>query len=81
MRSMTRRLKGAALAVLFSVFFWLVAPVEVATAQQAPARPGVFGEVIDVRVVNIEVVVTDRAGQRILLLQSHHRPPQIGDPR
>jgi VWFA-related protein len=28
-------------------------------------RPGVFGEILDVRVVNVEVVVTDRQGNRI----------------
>jgi VWFA-related protein len=28
-------------------------------------RPGVFGEVLDVRVVNVEVVVTDRDGNRV----------------
>src|SRR5215211_6922514 len=34
-----------------------------AGAQQQPAEP--FGEVIDVRVVNVEVVVTDREGNRV----------------
>jgi len=29
------------------------------------ARPGVFGEVLDVRVVNVEVVVTDKKGSRV----------------
>jgi VWFA-related protein len=39
-----------------------------ALAQQAPAAaepPPFFGEEIDVRVVNVEAVVTDRAGQRV----------------
>lgn len=39
-----------------------------AFAQQAPAPaepPPLFGEEIDVRVVNVEAVVTDRAGQRV----------------
>lgn len=38
-----------------------------AAAQQAPAAgaPPVFGEEVDVRVVNLEVVVTDRAGNRV----------------
>lgn len=31
----------------------------------APAQPGVFGETVDVRVVNIEVVVTDRQNERV----------------
>ncbi|MFQ5348894.1 MAG: VWA domain-containing protein, partial [Thermoanaerobaculia bacterium] len=33
-----------------------------AAAQQPGERPGVFAEVLDVRVVNIEVVVTDKKG-------------------
>ena len=37
-----------------------------AAAQQPPERaPDVFGETIDVRVVNVEVVVTDRDGNRV----------------
>jgi VWFA-related protein len=42
-----------------------------AISQQAPpsALPGVFGEVLDVRVVNLEVVVTDRDGIPILGLR------------
>lgn len=38
-----------------------------ATAQQPPASepPSIYGDVIDVRVVNVEVVVTDRAGNRV----------------
>jgi VWFA-related protein len=39
-----------------------------AAAQQAPAQeaqPSLFGEQIDVRVVNVEVVVTDRQGNRV----------------
>lgn len=38
-----------------------------ASAQQAP--PDSFGEVIDVRVVNVEVVVTDKGGNRVSGLQ------------
>ncbi len=34
------------------------------TAQDEPV-PGIFNEVIDVRVVNLEAVVTDRAGNRV----------------
>jgi VWFA-related protein len=47
----------AALSLPFSAF-----------AQQAPAateEPPLFGEMIDVRVVNVEAVVTDKAGQRV----------------
>ncbi|MCB1057074.1 MAG: VWA domain-containing protein, partial [Acidobacteria bacterium] len=45
-----------------------------AVAGAGPARgqdeaPGVFGEIIDVRVVNVEVVVTDRDGNRVSGLQ------------
>lgn len=43
------------------------APPAVAEAPAPPAErpPDVFGEVIDVRVVNVEVVVTDRGGNRV----------------
>jgi VWFA-related protein len=44
------------------------AMLALAAAAPAPAQqqlPGVFGEIIDVRVVNIEVVVTDRHGDRV----------------
>src|SRR5687768_11222453 len=41
----------------------LLASLGDAAAQDA--RPGVFGEVLDVRVVNLEVVVTDRDGARV----------------
>jgi len=51
----------------------LLALSAAATAQQAPpAEPSaaqpldVFGEVIEVRVVNVEVVVTDRDGNRVI---------------
>jgi VWFA-related protein len=47
-------------AALLSTALAAVAPVG---AQDA--RPGVFGEVVDVRVVNVEVVVTDRQGARV----------------
>jgi VWFA-related protein len=46
----------------------LIAPVAPATAQQPaqPAQaPSVFGESIEVRVVNVEVVVTNRRGERM----------------
>jgi VWFA-related protein len=33
--------------------------------QLAPEEPSIFGETIDVRVVNVEVVVTDRQGNRV----------------
>src|SRR5262245_389731 len=51
---------------------WLAAVVFVAAlspaaAQQPPAEPpaGVFGEQIEVRVVNVELVVTDKQGNRV----------------
>ncbi len=47
---------------------WILAGL-VLLAAAAPAQqqdvPAVFSEVIDVRVVNVEVVVTDRAGNRV----------------
>lgn len=36
-----------------------------AAAQQPAAEPPVFGEELDVRVVNVEVVVTDKQGNRV----------------
>ena len=43
-----------------------VAPTSGATATAPPeALPGVFGDVLEVRVVNLEVVVTDRDGARV----------------
>lgn len=43
----------------------VVLPVAAAVAQDRPEEPGVFGEVIEVRVINLEVVVTDANGQRV----------------
>ena len=42
-----------------------VAPLAGAAAAQQEDLPAVFSEVIDVRVVNVEVVVTDRKGDRV----------------
>jgi VWFA-related protein len=51
----------------FSIFAILATlPALPAFAQQQPSEPAsVFGEQIDVRVVNVEVVVTDRQGNRV----------------
>jgi VWFA-related protein len=47
-----------------------LSPATPARAQQAPASDQpLFGEEIDVRVVNVEVVVTDKAGNRVDGLQ------------
>lgn len=47
-----------------------LSPVALLAQDAAPASgPDVFGEVIEVRVVNLEVVVTDRDGNRITGLQ------------
>ena len=35
------------------------------SGQESSELPGAFGEVIDVRVVNLEVVVTDKSGERV----------------
>jgi VWFA-related protein len=56
-----RRLAASA-AVLVAALF-AAAPH---AAAQPETGPDVFGEVIDVRVVNVEVVVTDRDGNRVL---------------
>ena len=51
----------------FGTTWILLALVLVGTAASAqqPALPEVFSEVVDVRVVNIEVVVADRKGHRV----------------
>jgi VWFA-related protein len=58
----------------FRSFFFVLLPLAAAlpgwcqTPPQAPAPPpenSVFGEQIDVRVVNIEIVVTDKQGNRV----------------
>src|SRR4029079_2201727 len=48
----------------FAAFAWMVSS-SLAWAQGAPAEPAsVIGDSVDVRVVNVEVVVTDRWGHR-----------------
>jgi VWFA-related protein len=66
---MNRFLRTAALA---AAAFTLALPLAAQPAAQpapqptqAPAEPPAFGETIDVRVVNVEVVVTDRQGNRV----------------
>ncbi len=53
---------AVAAAALMLPFSLLLAPV---AAQDAGGVAGLFGEVIDVRVVNLEVVVTDPEGRRV----------------
>ena len=57
------------LAALSPAFRWFVATLSVAATAAGqdsdPPLPEVFGEFLDVRVVNIEVVVTDGAGRRV----------------
>ena len=44
----------------------MIAPCRQTGAQEPPPEfAGVFVEVLDVRVVNVEVVVTDRKGNRV----------------
>ena len=50
--------------------FLLALAVSLGSVSAQEERPGVFGEVIDVRVVNVEVVVTDRDGVRVSGLKS-----------
>lgn len=52
---------------LFALILSLVLLPTFAAAQQPPASapPSIYGEVIDVRVINVEVVVTDRGGNRV----------------
>jgi VWFA-related protein len=66
---MNRFLRTAALA---TAAFTLALPLAAQPAPQpteAPADPPAFGETIDVRVVNVEVVVTDRQGNRVTGLE------------
>ena len=60
----------AALSLAFVLAFALALLSALVASGQAPPRGGeegqeVFGETIDVRAVNLEVVVEDRAGQRV----------------
>lgn len=59
-------LRGSLAAWIVVVAFSALTP-PVAKAQEE--LPGVFGEIIDVRVVNVEVVVTDKSGLRVSGLQ------------
>jgi len=60
----SRRLAPRTAATLAGLGALLAALLPVpASAQSAP--PGVFGEALDVRVVNVEVVVTDKKGNRV----------------
>ena len=63
MTNMTTHHGGAQVAWIFATLLVLAAAVP-APAQQDDL-PAVFTETIDVRVVNIEVVVTDREGNRV----------------
>ncbi len=63
---MSRRPKLEPTLVLVALA--LGAPPPPASAQEA--LPGVFAEIIDVRVVNLEVVVTDKDGVRVSGLQA-----------
>jgi VWFA-related protein len=52
----------------FLILCAALAPAVSAAAPQQPPQaepPSIYGDVIDVRVVNVEVVVTDRAGNRV----------------
>ncbi|MDE2689308.1 MAG: VWA domain-containing protein [Acidobacteriota bacterium] len=53
--------RQAGSALLFAAFVWTAVP---APGQEVEI-PEVFSETIDVRVVNVEVVVTDRQGNRV----------------
>ena len=61
LRQRTLRQRLDVLAAAIFVAFFL--PISAATAQEMDS--GVFGEVIDVRVMNLEVVVTDKDGERV----------------
>lgn len=56
---------GAALSLAALAALAFLSLPGVLTAQQPEGLPGVFGEVIEVRVINLEVVVTDKDGVRV----------------
>ena len=60
MRASVRSFVAVAMTVLF-----LGGTTSSTIGQEASELPGVFGEVIDVRVINLEVVVTDKSGERV----------------
>ena len=63
-----RRTSDAPRTLLAAALLLLLMPLAAAVAPAAAQQddlPAVFSEVIDVRVVNIEVVVTDRQGNRV----------------
>ena len=59
-------LRPSTVAVIAGVALALANPGPRAAAQTAEAPPPLFGERVDVEVVNVDVVVTDRGGRRIL---------------
>lgn len=65
------RRAAALAATLLLAALALVGPMPAAAQDADPPRPGpdVFGETIEVRVVNVEVVVTDRDGNRVIGLE------------
>src|SRR5688572_6141379 len=66
--SMIRRLRPLACSVLI-LGLSLPAAAQQSSPQSSDPSAEPFGEVIDVRVVNVEVVVTDREGKRVTGLQ------------
>ncbi|HEV2856710.1 MAG TPA: VWA domain-containing protein [Thermoanaerobaculia bacterium] len=54
-----------AIPLALAALLVLLGGVPPARAQEPQAPPSVFGEQIEVRVVNVEVVVTDRQGNRV----------------
>ncbi|HEX4964413.1 MAG TPA: VWA domain-containing protein [Thermoanaerobaculia bacterium] len=59
-------MKKSALSAL--CLAWILAGVPARTQQQKPSpsqEPPVFGETVEVRVVNVEVVITDKDGNRV----------------
>jgi VWFA-related protein len=58
-------LSFAGLALVLTSLTSLASPLAASVAPAASKPPSSFGESIDVRVVNVEAVVTDRRGQRI----------------
>jgi VWFA-related protein len=65
--NLSSRPSRAVWTALLSLFapFWFATLTAVAAVAQDDTPAGVFGELIEVRVVNVEVVVTDKQGNRV----------------
>lgn len=63
-KSLSQFDRGLVLAVALAALVLGIVAVGEAVAEEP--QPSIFGDVIDVRIVNLEVVVTDRQGNRVI---------------